>query len=332
VSSNARGTCSVIVTPAGVAYNLTINDLSGPIMAAYFHSGGAGQTGAIVKTITGSFEGNRAAGLWTSTDAEPLTNDLIQQLVNGQIYVHVHTAQHDGGELRGQLYLNAVDGFGAALDPGQENANVTSSGSGSGSVTLTGIGAQYMVTVTGLTGPILAAHFHSGAAGTNGPVVRAIGLSGATTTTYGLWTPNDTQALTISLMNDLDAGHIYYNVHTAQYGAGEIRGQVNPTFSPLAVGPGVGGPEVSKTYDLAQNFPNPFNPSTVIKFDLGQAGPVLLKVFNTLGQEVATLANGPMQQGAHEINFNASALPSGVYFYKLEAGNVNLTRKMLLLK
>jgi hypothetical protein len=86
------------------------------------------------------------------------------------------------------------------------------------------------------------------------------------------------------------------------------------------------------TYSLSQNYPNPFNPSTTIKFTIQKPGLVILKIFNLLGQEVATLVNEQMKPGSYSYNFNASRLSSGVYFYNINAGSFNLTKKMLLLK
>ena len=90
--------------------------------------------------------------------------------------------------------------------------------------------------------------------------------------------------------------------------------------------------EIPMTYNLAQNYPNPFNPSTKIKFSIPEAGIVTLKVFNLLGEEVATLLNSEKTAGNYEATFDASNLSSGIYFYKLEAQNFTSTKKMLLLK
>jgi hypothetical protein len=85
-------------------------------------------------------------------------------------------------------------------------------------------------------------------------------------------------------------------------------------------------------FELAQNYPNPFNPSTTIKFSLPQNSFVTLKVYNALGQEVSTLVNGFTESGIHSINFDASNLNSGIYFYKLDAGKYSDVRKMTLIK
>src|SRR5690625_444340 len=83
---------------------------------------------------------------------------------------------------------------------------------------------------------------------------------------------------------------------------------------------------------LEQNFPNPFNPSTIIQYNLAEAGEVQLEVFDTLGRRVATLLQGTVSAGAHTVTFDASGLNSGIYFYRLSAGNQILSRQMILVK
>ncbi len=92
------------------------------------------------------------------------------------------------------------------------------------------------------------------------------------------------------------------------------------------------GSTIAKSYQLNQNYPNPFNPSTVISYNLKQAGPVKLQVYNALGQLVATLVNNAQAAGDHQVRFNATGLTSGLYFYKLQAGNFTKTKKMMLIK
>ena len=85
-------------------------------------------------------------------------------------------------------------------------------------------------------------------------------------------------------------------------------------------------------FALEQNFPNPFNPATDIRFALPVASNVRLRVFNVIGQEIAVLADGMHSAGVYTVAFDASQLPAGVYFYRLEAGSFSDIRKMLLLK
>ena len=87
-----------------------------------------------------------------------------------------------------------------------------------------------------------------------------------------------------------------------------------------------------KEFKLEQNYPNPFNPSTVISYQLPVISNVLLKVYDILGSEVSTLVNEEQKPGYYEVEFNASHLASGMYVYRLQAGNYISTKKMLMIK
>jgi hypothetical protein len=87
-----------------------------------------------------------------------------------------------------------------------------------------------------------------------------------------------------------------------------------------------------ESFQLFQNYPNPFNPSTTISFTIPNSDNVLLKVFDPLGREVVTLIDGYKSSGKYDVQFNAENFPSGIYFYKLNAGNSVRTKKMILLK
>ncbi len=89
---------------------------------------------------------------------------------------------------------------------------------------------------------------------------------------------------------------------------------------------------VPAEFELLQNYPNPFNPTTVISYQLSAASDVTLKVFDILGREVATLVNGKQNAGYYDVTFDASNLPSGVYFYRLRAGSYDKIMKLMLLK
>ncbi|WP_290660959.1 T9SS type A sorting domain-containing protein [Ignavibacterium sp.] len=124
-----------------------------------------------------------------------------------------------------------------------------------------------------------------------------------------------------------------------------IRGQINSmAFDPnnyilknlnvtVDVGDKIGSPN---QFVLEQNYPNPFNPTTKIRYTIPDVGSELaqtvLKVYNILGNEVATLVNEYREAGSYEIDFDASALTSGVYFYKLTNGNFSDVKKMILMR
>lgn len=101
-------------------------------------------------------------------------------------------------------------------------------------------------------------------------------------------------------------------------------------------GPPIGikpiGKEIPKSFSLSQNYPNPFNPSTRIRYQLPISSNVVLKVYDLLGKEVAVLVNEKQAAGIYEVEWQASSYPSGVYFYRLTAGDYHETKRMVLIK
>ncbi|MBX3007242.1 MAG: T9SS type A sorting domain-containing protein [Melioribacteraceae bacterium] len=97
--------------------------------------------------------------------------------------------------------------------------------------------------------------------------------------------------------------------------------------------------ELPTKYSLSQNYPNPFNPTTTIKYSIpivetryGASPIVLLKIYDVLGREIATLVNEEKAPGNYEVVFNGANLPSGIYFYKMSCGNFSETKKLVLMK
>lgn len=136
---------------------------------------------------------------------------------------------------------------------------------------------------------------------------------------------------TYSISADLPGFNSSNSSFTVDYVNSPIS-SVNLILSPDGV---TGTEDASNTvtsFELFQNYPNPFNPSTTIKFSIPEASKVSVKVYNLLGNEVADLVNENLPSGTHSINFNATGLSSGVYFYKIEAGTFNSTKKLTILK
>ncbi|MDR3666053.1 MAG: T9SS type A sorting domain-containing protein [Ignavibacteriaceae bacterium] len=89
---------------------------------------------------------------------------------------------------------------------------------------------------------------------------------------------------------------------------------------------------IPQTYELHQNFPNPFNPETTIRYQIPKPGMVTLKVYDILGREVATLVNENKIEGSYDFTFNASRFASGVYIYQIRVNDYVSSKKMILLK
>jgi hypothetical protein len=92
------------------------------------------------------------------------------------------------------------------------------------------------------------------------------------------------------------------------------------------------GKQFPTEFSLGPAYPNPFNPSTVIRYGIPRDAKVTLEVFNPLGETVATLVNEQQQAGYHETTFRASGLPSGAYFYTIRAGDYMSSKSLMLLK
>ena len=118
--------------------------------------------------------------------------------------------------------------------------------------------------------------------------------------------------------------HVYDEDNTSSWGKGSfgmvtVINENNTSADPF-------------TYSLSQNFPNPFNPATMIQYNVPERSIVKLTVYNIIGEEVRVLAEGEKEAGFYTVNFKANDLPSGVYIYRLNAGSFVETRKMILLK
>jgi hypothetical protein len=147
---------------------------------------------------------------------------------------------------------------------------------------------------------------------------------------------NFAQSTAISIIDGLPIGALSWdNARINAFISADDYKLVNAAYlaasgKPLAVNEAPVG--VAGKFELAQNYPNPFNPSTVINFTLAKASDVKLAVYNLLGQQVATLLNKHMSAGSQSVVFDASKLSSGVYFYRLDAGNFSSIKKMMFLK
>ncbi len=330
VTTTASGTGTFVLGANGtqLAYNITINGITPT--AAHFHNGPAGVAAGVVRDL--AFTNGTATGVWSSTEAtQAFSDSMLSELLRGRLYVNAHTSANPGGEIRGQVLMTGVAGFTAKMEGAQENPAVTTTAAGTGSTRLNTDGTiSYDITVTGLT--TTAQHYHNGPVGTNAGVVKNITLTN--NTGLGTWAAADaSQPLTDLLLRELVKGRLYMNAHTSANPGGEIRGQVlSGTGIATSVEQTPGG-SIPLEYTLEQNYPNPFNPSTTIRFDLARSTQVVLKLYNVLGQEVATLLDGIRPAGAQTVKFHGAGLNSGMYFYRITTDDGFVAvRKMVLLK
>ncbi len=215
-------------------------------------------------------------------------------------------------------------------------------------------------TVTGITGQITGIQFNTASVGivggatmsktTDGGATWALLAASGTGTISGIEGSGNNywyvRGTTIYRSTDLGASWTLSHTHTAAQndislatdGVGCMTGWscgASGTIAKMTGVPvGINDPvsEIPSSYSLMQNYPNPFNPTTSITFTMPVAGNVELKVYDILGKEVASLISGSMTAGTHIVPFDASALASGVYIYKMTAGSFIDSKKMVLIK
>ncbi|MFN4111081.1 MAG: carboxypeptidase regulatory-like domain-containing protein, partial [Ignavibacteria bacterium] len=190
----------------------------------------------------------------------------------------------------------------------------------------------------------------TGFARINGKVRTILGepVSGALIFAYDL--NGNVNSYTISesdgsySLENLSAGEFTLIVESTEYENTADNGTVNvdygsnsTAYKDLYLSPasttGVGNQSTTPTsYSLMQNYPNPFNPTTTIRFTIPEKVHVKLEVYNLIGQKIATLINGELNAGQYNFDFNGAGLSSGIYLYRIQAGNFTSVKKMLLLK
>lgn len=307
-ASTGKGTVWAVLRPDGsIRYSATYNRLLGNLTASHFHES---RTGGVVHGVT--FASNHLSSTWPAP-----SDQSIADLFRGRIYLNVHSSVNAGGEIRGDLSFH--DGVVTGELSGAA-AGTPSTAKGTIWGKFREDTLEYSATIAGLTSGYTASHFHLAPGGS---VLSAIPL--VDSTTYGFW-PYGSHFL--SLLR----GNVYFNVHSVTFSGGEIRAN-------LKIGTGVAThvetveAPLPGTFTLAQNFPNPFNPTTTIEYAVGQSGRVMLEVYNVLGQRVAVLVDGIVAPGVYRATFDGGMLPSGVYFSRLSGDqSASVTRRLLLMK
>jgi hypothetical protein len=173
--------------------------------------------------------------------------------------------------------------------------------------------------------------------GLGSSIVRALAVNGSTLiagTAAGIflsgnngttWSPANDGLTSISVYSLAIIGT---NLFAGTFGGGVYRRPLSELTTGISV-PATGSPDA---FRLEQNYPNPFNPGTVIRYTLPARARVRLTVYNSLGQNVATLVDEETEPGVHDIRFDGSGLASGMYFYRLQAGSLVESKKLLLVR
>jgi hypothetical protein len=311
--SQGKGTAYAILSSdmQSISYGATYARLSGALTGSHFHTS---VTGSVIKPVT--FTGNSTTGSWTG-----FSDVNLQDLLRGRVYMNLHTGNFPGGEINGKFHY-----YEGTFTTMLNGANAGTSSTGTGTAWLhfgtSTDSAYYQVTFAGLASGYTGSHFHLAP---GGGVVKPI-VTSDSTTGAGVWGIPD------SLSASILKGNIYVNIHSTTFPAGDVRGTLGASFGTATDVLQVSSKGPS-SFSLDQNYPNPFNPSTSISFSLASPMRATLRIYNLLGQEVATLVDGQKNAGSYKVTFDARELSSGIYFYRLSTSDgLSIARKMLLLK
>ncbi|MDQ3015723.1 MAG: CHRD domain-containing protein [Bacteroidota bacterium] len=283
--------------------------LSGTVGAAHFHNGSLGNNGGVVLDLSGAVDDNDIQF------SGPISDEVVSALLSGAIYINAHTPAFPGGEIRGQMYRLARDGYTFDLCPDQEVGvvNATSAtGSGLLSVDRLHSNINILVGTDGLTDELTQSHFHQAPLGTNGPVIfdlTAFYIDGFLSG-YGI--PADT-----SFVSSVENGDIYVNVHTAANGGGEIRGQVVKELLcelPTSVG------ELEVLLDVVTLSPVPVIETLDVAIETHTNTDLSMRILDMSGKLLST-DQFQLFAGKNNVAIETGFLSPGFYILMISNGN-----------
>ena len=296
-------------------YDIVSNGLTGIITGAHFHLGTPGVSGPAEVDILAGLSGNRITGKIFGT---ALTSAFIEKLLRGDLYVNLHTALNLNGEIRGQVYRVARQGYTINLNGEQETPPVTTLAKGTGIVSINreGDNAHFMLVTDGLTAT--AGHFHKQVTGQSGPPVFDLAPYYVNGGAFGYWRAgNTTYPFTSAIANAFQVDSIYANVHTQTNPNGEIRGQViksGTCFKNNTTGIDESQTAIVNGISL---YPNPASDLLNISFNSAVQSTVYFEVVDILGKQVYT-ENFTAQVGNNLRSVFISKLKNGLYFVKIQ--------------
>ncbi|WP_345233761.1 CHRD domain-containing protein [Hymenobacter saemangeumensis] len=312
--------------------------LSGPPTSVALYAADAGQpntSGNLLGTLAiSSGAGGNTNGNITGFRLVNLAPATVNAFLRGTINLVINTAANPSGEIRGQLYRLAREGYTISLNGAQERPNPTSSpgyGVGVVSIDRDQRTAHFMSVWGGLSGPITGAHFHTGLSTQSGPVVFNLAPYFDTATNpssvNGFWKDDNTsQPFTLRRSLQFRRDSMYMNLHTAAFPGGEIRGQVYRGARNLQ--------RVLSTRSAAllpetvTAAPNPFTSVLTLAFESRQAGPARLQVSDLLGRSLQTQALA-VRAGSNSVPLSLGSLAPGIYLLTVELADSRVVMRVV---
>ncbi len=316
INTPAFAVASVMLSAAydTVFYDVVSNGLTGPITAAHFHAGAPGASGSAVIDILPGLAENRITG---KIYGSALTADFIKKLITGNLYINLHTAINPDGEIRGQVYRLARQGYTLNLNGVQETPPVTTNAKGSGIVSIDreGGNAHFMIVTDGLTPD--AAHFHKQIAGQSGGVMFDLFPYHVNGGTFGYWKSDNAVPFTLAVANAFDSDSVYANFHTPANPNGEIRGQAikyGECYNDVSTGI---TDEITSIEGGLLLYPNPVEDLLNISFKSDVQFTARLEIVDVLGKQIYA-DNFSAQAGNNLRSVFVNKFKNGIYFVRLQ--------------
>ena len=237
-TATGQGTAVISADGSTITYIVTYSGLSGTVNAAHIHTGAAGSNGGVILPLTpgpSPMVGTLTAANFAASGPVTTFAEAVAAIRAGTTYFNLHTTANPGGEIRGQI-LAAGDAYFADLNGAQENPPVATAATGKGIAVISADAntITYLVTYTGLSGTVNAAHIHTGAVGSNGGVILPLTPGASpmvgtlTSANFAASGPVTTFAQAVAAIR---AGTTYFNLHTTANPGGEVRGQIGVTVA-----------------------------------------------------------------------------------------------------
>ncbi len=299
-----------------IMYDVVVDGLTGPITGAHIHNGAFGTNGGVDVDLTPTVVGNRIMGTITGPS---LTSGVIDRLITGDSYLNVHTAANPSGEIRGQIYRLARNGYTFDVCGEQEVPASMTDGYGGGILSTDRYAntAHIMFTSTRLTGPITAAHIHNAARGMNGGVLYDLGPILVDNSGF-VYEPIDQTGADL-----IFSGATYLNIHTAMNPGGELRGQIDNMLS---------CPMITTSVDQITSFvsldvyPSPVSDILTYSYEFNDATSTQIRLIDMSGRQMYS-AQRSDRAGLLQIQMND--YPSGLYILEVINQEGNFTKKVV---
>jgi hypothetical protein len=296
---------------------MTTDAVSGTIGASHFHHAVTGSNGPVVLDFSGALLNNEVSF------SGPVSGEIVSDLLKGEIYINAHTPAFPGGELRGQMFRLARDGYGFDMCTGQESSPVNApdaQGSGLISIDRLHTNANIAIVTDGLTGPVIGAHLHEAPIGENGGVIYDLTpyFNNGAVTGFGI--PVDT-----SIINAIQAANVYANVHTDQHPDGELRGQVVKEFL-CSIETGVN--PIEGIVSEVKLSPVPVGEFVNVTIKSDQIKDVTIKVFDLSGK-IISIEPVHLSAGSNMVRLETDSLYPGFYLLTISDGKGTGTYKFV---